>query len=592
MNLEVSTIRRRVAWQEIGLHDPCQDALVYEIDMPVAAREYLAKILGKALDKKTGKAMFVSQFGDLSGFKTPVRLLKHYDCANVAPPADLPPVVNANAVMMALDDLRDNQTRTCREKLSKAGAYFDDNHTQTITVEIKKDSIFEKLVREALDAGTCEDGTIECFPTERLRSEWHHHGVRITPNHTNVGDVDADDIVVVDVHEVISKIEVAAKKAEAKNRLAASPFAGAEDISEDEPYLIQDYVLSRGVSVICGDPEAGKTTLAVDLAAHVAYGLPWQHRATDCRPVVYYALEGDGDVKKRIKATEHTLEGGKGSPWGEGPAPIIVRQRLPETQEEWHTEIDEVAKEFVDVFEARQATGEDLSHIADGDAVEWAAKMVVVVDTFRAAIGGGDERSVAASAFINRCVDLTKDRDSFEGDEGDYHETSNCTVSHVVILHHNQKNTKQYAGGGPIYSNTNAFYYVTRAAKQSGKPRTPIFSIVPDRVKEIELPPALRLRMETVKVPGTTRTTVIVKDASKLPKELRGIREELAKQPDTEDIDRNELNEVIDATGKADAKASAVRMRRKRVLTGLLDACVIEEILDDDCSATYYRLVA
>jgi hypothetical protein len=308
--------------------------------------------------------------------------------------------------------------------------------------------------------------------------------------------------------------------------------------------------------------------------------------------VLAYVLEGDIGVKKRIKATEHELNDGKGSPWGEGAAPIIIRNRIPETLEEWRTEIKEVEKEFVDNFEAHQDLGEDLSHIADGDAGKWAAKMVVVVDTFRAAIGGGDERSVAASAFINRCGDLTKDHDGFEDEEGDYHETSNCTVSHVIILHHNQKNAKQYAGGGPIYSNTHAFYYITRAAKQSGKPRTPIFSIVPDRVKEIELPPTLRLRMETVKLPGTYRTTVIVKDASKLTKELRGIRKELAKQPDTEAIETDELNDILDASGKPDAKPSAIRMHRKRARMALLNASIIEEVLDDEGLETYYRLVA
>ena len=51
--------------------------------------------------------------------------------------------------------------------------------------------------------------------------------------------------------------------------------------------------------------------------------------------------------------------------------------------------------------------------------------------------------------------------------------------------------------------------------------------------------------METVTVPGTSRKTVIIKDASKLTKELRGIREELAKHPDTEEIDPDEVEAVV-----------------------------------------------
>ena len=98
--------------------------------------------------------------------------------------------------------------------------------------------------------------------------------------------------------------------------------------------------------------------------------------------------------------------------------------------------------------------------------------------------------------------------------------------------------------------------------------------------------------METVTVPGTSRKTVIVKDASKLTKELRGIRVELAKHPDTEEIEPNGLNDIMDATGKPDAKPSAIRMHRKRTKTALLDASIIEEVLDDDGSPAYYRLVA
>ncbi|MGY8992380.1 MAG: hypothetical protein ACKVHL_12450, partial [Rhodospirillales bacterium] len=63
---------------------------------------------------------------------------------------------------------------------------------------------------------------------------------------------------------------------------------------------------------------------------------------------------------------------------------------------------------------------------------------------------------------------------------------------------------------------------------------------------------------------------------------MQEIREELAKQPDTEETDPDDLNDIIDATGKPNAKQSAVRMHRKRSRTALLNASIIEEVLDDE----------
>lgn len=588
-----SVIANRSLWGELGLDDPKGDALVYEICVPEILRIKFVELFGVALDFETGKAKFLSKFGDLSDFETTSRRIARYDCNSVAPPANLPPVVDGHSVMDALNRHENELKRAGRERLKDAGAFVNRDRTQLITVKIENESPFEELARDAFLEATYDNGTIDCFPSRQLSSNWHKHGICITAKDLNVADFadeDDDDIVVLDVRGIIAEFEEAADLAEAAKHLITSPFAGADDIAEDEPYLIEDYVISHGISVFCGDPDVGKTTLAVDMMVCTAFGSPWQGRETDCRPVVYYALEGDGDVKKRIKAKEHNLKNGIGSSWGEGPAPIIIHTRIPETQDEWRAEIDGLAEKFEKIFLARQATGHDLDHLAHGDAWAWARSIVVVVDTFRAAIGGGDERTVAASTFINRCGDLLEEYSDIGSDGDEFREPYESSVSHVLILHHNQKNAKQFAGGGPIYSNTHGFYYITRAAKQSGKNRAPVFLIVPDRVKGIELPPPVRLKMETVKVPGTSRTTVVVKSASNLKKELQEITEELAKLPDTEEIHPSDLNDILDATKDHDPKSSAERMHRKRSITALLDAGVLEEIQSE--AGTSYRLVA
>lgn len=71
----------------------------------------------------------------------------------------------------------------------------------------------------------------------------------------------------------------------------------------DIEYLVQDIMPAQGVAAVYGPPASGKSFLAMDLAFHLAC-----HRSawfcTPIRPVgvIYVALEGQGGLKKRMKA--------------------------------------------------------------------------------------------------------------------------------------------------------------------------------------------------------------------------------------------------------------------------------------------------
>lgn len=71
----------------------------------------------------------------------------------------------------------------------------------------------------------------------------------------------------------------------------------------DVPYLVRGILPQRGVAAIYGPPASGKTFIAMDLIFSLASGTPhWFSLPMRAAKVVYVALEGQGGIKKRIKA--------------------------------------------------------------------------------------------------------------------------------------------------------------------------------------------------------------------------------------------------------------------------------------------------
>jgi len=109
--------------------------------------------------------------------------------------------------------------------------------------------------------------------------------------------------------EAIEKHHAAARKAgqdreakellERERRPSAGLYASAVWIDQETPMLIEGLMRERGVSVIYGAFDEFKTTLVLDMVAHVAMGAPWQGRKVEPRPVIWYALEGKEEIPFR-----------------------------------------------------------------------------------------------------------------------------------------------------------------------------------------------------------------------------------------------------------------------------------------------------
>lgn len=77
-----------------------------------------------------------------------------------------------------------------------------------------------------------------------------------------------------------------------------------QDVADDPPveWLVDGILPKRAAVLLAGDPGAGKTLLAFDIALHQAHGLPWMGRKTQPSSTLFLAGEGFGGLGARLRA--------------------------------------------------------------------------------------------------------------------------------------------------------------------------------------------------------------------------------------------------------------------------------------------------
>ncbi len=96
-----------------------------------------------------------------------------------------------------------------------------------------------------------------------------------------------------------------------KPKLPDNSFVWLDEFCQQPPstsWLVRDYLELDSLAAIFGDSEAGKSFLSIDIACHVAHGIPWCGNKTKQGIVLYIAGEGQNGLKRRFKAW-HEREG-------------------------------------------------------------------------------------------------------------------------------------------------------------------------------------------------------------------------------------------------------------------------------------------
>lgn len=76
------------------------------------------------------------------------------------------------------------------------------------------------------------------------------------------------------------------------------------DHIEDPVPLIDGVIFKDSLAWLYGKPGSGKSFVALDWAACVANGLPWQYREVSRGPVLYLVAEGVSGIRRRVRAWE------------------------------------------------------------------------------------------------------------------------------------------------------------------------------------------------------------------------------------------------------------------------------------------------
>jgi hypothetical protein len=143
----------------------------------------------------------------------------------------------------------------------------------------------------------------------------------------------------------------------------------AIEVAGDCADFVEGLLIERGMSVIYGESNSGKTFFATDLALHVACGWPWNGREVKRGAVLYCCLEGSHGIKNRMAAFRqfYPIDGAN--------VPLVV---LP------------VA---VDLLTPNNHAQEVVDIIKDIEQTTGLPVILTVIDTLSRAMAGGNENA-------------------------------------------------------------------------------------------------------------------------------------------------------------------------------------------------------
>jgi AAA domain len=173
------------------------------------------------------------------------------------------------------------------------------------------------------------------------------------------------------------------------------------------PVTIVAGLLEAGtLAVMFGEANTGKSTLALDLALHVARGAPWRSRRTCAGFVLWLALESAAGLRRRVCAhlNRHDLD----------PAAVAFADTT-------------AGLRLLELEDLRRV----VQTVHDAERVCRQAAALVVVDTVARALAGGDENDGRDMGTLIRGCDLIRAQ----------------TGATVLLIHHSGKDSTRGARG-------------------------------------------------------------------------------------------------------------------------------------------------
>ena len=192
-----------------------------------------------------------------------------------------------------------------------------------------------------------------------------------------------------------------------------------DDVSSAPPEYVEG-LLQPGVSVWYGQPNVGKTFVVFDLAAHIAWGRPWNGLEVEQGRCVYVAAEGVGGLRKRR---------------------LAFKKHYPDVPLNIPLDIVNYTPDLVQ--------GTDTARLIQtiGDA------KLVIIDTLAACSAGQPENESAVMTAI----------------AGNAREISKATDAHVILVHHQGKHSDTARGHGALKGAIDTEVHITSSEAHTGR---------------------------------------------------------------------------------------------------------------------------
>lgn len=205
-------------------------------------------------------------------------------------------------------------------------------------------------------------------------------------------------------------------------------------------HMVKGWLSRRGLSMLYGPSNAGKTFVALDMAMHIAAGKPWRGCKVNGGPVLYIAAEGGAGIRNRLAAIKRDRPELAAAPFTLLPVGLDL-----------HGQGDAMA-----VCEI----------MPDADPA------LVVIDTLARSMGAGDENTAKDAAMFVRNCDLIRE----------------ATGAHVMVIHHTGKDEDRGARGSSAL----------RAAVDNEIQVTADWEIISRKQRDQEPPEPLHFKLRSV----------------------------------------------------------------------------------------------
>jgi hypothetical protein len=285
------------------------------------------------------------------------------------------------------------------------------------------------------------------------------------------------------------------------------------ELDLDQPGLVDGLLPLTGLTVLYGESGSGKTFFCLDLACHVAAGMPWRDLDVEAGVVVYVAAESPASVKRRLWAwREHH---------GVDHAPVLVIQAS------------------VDLLNGdAEALAERLAELR----AEHGRIALVVVDTLARAMHGSENDPRDMGQFVASCGLLGE-----------------AAEAHVMVVHHSGKDQTRGARG---HSSLRAASDVELEVTRDGDVR----SMRVSKNRDGEDGQTFGFRLETVEL-GTNARGKVVTTCVAVPADTPAGKKKEAPLSDNQAMTLKALHAALADKGRAPppardipAKVRAVQM--------------------------------